>query len=72
MHIDYPDNPFVKFLFWLINTPGLGGIMASLLGGGLLLAIGVTLRWISNGGQVSESEEYAYPTPALHSHEDKE
>ncbi|MBW8011890.1 MAG: hypothetical protein FVQ83_11735 [Chloroflexi bacterium] len=70
MHLDYPDNPLIEFLYWLINTPGLGGIMASVVGGGILLAVGATLRWISKGGQALEPEEFAYPTPALHSHED--
>ncbi len=72
MHLDNPDSLLFELLFWMINTPGMGGVFASLLGGGILLAIGVTLRWISKGGQESEVEEYAYPTPALHAHESKE
>lgn len=71
METNFPDSPLFEFVYWLINTPGLGGIMASMVGGGILLVVGATLRWISKGGQAPETEEFAYPTPALHSHEDE-
>jgi hypothetical protein len=55
-----------RFFYWVVNTPGLGGIAVSLVGGGSLLAYGLTLRWIRKAAEVPEAECYAYPTPALH------
>ena len=68
--MNFPDNAFFVFLYWLINTPGLGGIIISMLGAGIVLTVGITLRWIAQAGSLeSEPEEYAYPTTAFHSHE---
>lgn len=64
-----PDYPIIRFLHALINTPGIGGIVVGLVGGGSLLAYGLALRWIKKGAQVPETETYAYPTPALHHQE---
>jgi hypothetical protein len=64
------DNPIIQFLFWLLHTPGLGGIAVLLVGSGSILAYTLTLRWIKAGGEVGEKETFAYPTPGLvHSHE---
>lgn len=64
------DNPVIQFLYWLLHTPGLGGIAVLLVGSGSILAYGLTLRWINAGGEVEEVETFAYPTPTLtHSHE---
>ncbi|MFZ0545025.1 MAG: hypothetical protein WAM60_06290 [Candidatus Promineifilaceae bacterium] len=64
------DNPVIQFLYWLLNTPGLGGIAVLLVGSGSILAYGLTLRWIKTGGELAEVETFAYPTPALtHSQE---
>jgi hypothetical protein len=67
--MNFPDNLLFAFLYWLINTPGLGGIIVGMLGVGMMLSVGLTLRWIVQGGELKEPEEYAYPTPALHSDE---
>lgn len=67
--MNFPDTAFISFLYRLINTPTIGGIVVSALGGGIALAVGLTLNWIVRGGHVEEVEVYAYPTPALHAHE---
>lgn len=60
------EYPLFQFLYWLVNQTGLGGIVVGLVGGGSLVCYALTLRWIARGGQVAESDTYAYPTPALH------
>lgn len=64
-----PQNPLIDFLYWLINTPPVGGIVVGLIAGGSILAYGLTLRWIARGREAGERETYAYPTPALHEEE---
>jgi hypothetical protein len=59
------DNPIFRFFYWLVNTPGLGGIVVGILAGSLLLTYGTVLRWISNGAQSKESETFTYPTSSL-------
>ncbi len=63
------EYPIFQFFYWVVNTASLGGIAVSLVGGGSVLAYFLTLRWIAEGGRVSDAETYAYPTPALHHHE---
>jgi hypothetical protein len=58
-----------RFFYWLVNTPGLGGIAVGVFAGGSLLIYGLTLRWIHNGDMADEPEAYAYPTPTLHVHD---
>jgi len=60
------ENPFYQLAYWLINTPGLGGLAALAVGGISVLAYGLTLRWIALGAREPSKEVYAYPTPALH------
>ncbi len=67
--MNFPDTALISFLYSLINTPTVGGIVVTILGGGIVLAVGLTLNWIVRGGHVDEAEVYAYPTPALHAHE---
>ena len=62
------DNPIFQFFFWLVNTPGLGGLFVSLIVIIWVGAAGSALRWIARGAQADETETYAYPTPALHTH----
>ncbi len=66
--MNFPDTTFFNTLYWLINTPTIGGIAVGILSGGIFLSIGLTLRWIAQGGKVDEQEVYAYPTEALHDH----
>jgi len=64
----FPDTPLIEFVYWLINTPGVGGIAVILLATSTIISVALVLRWISKGASVEdEVEVYAYPTPALHS-----
>jgi hypothetical protein len=60
------ELPFFRFLYLLINTPGLGGIMVGFVGLGSVTAYALVLKWVADGGKVDETETYAYPTTALH------
>ncbi len=66
--MNFPDTQFFQFLYWLINTPGVGGVVVGLLSLGIFIVIGLTLRWITHVGDIDDNETYAYPTPALHRH----
>lgn len=68
--MNFPDTLLINFLYWLINTPGIGGIAVGLLAISITTAVALVLRWISQGANVEdEPETYAYPTPALHHHD---
>ena len=62
------DNPLVRFLYWLVDTPGLGGLAVGLIVMICLSAFAGALRWIARGAQADEPTSYAYPTPALYDH----
>lgn len=64
------EYPIFQFFYWLVNTPGLGGVAVVLLGAGSLLAYGLLLLWIRRGAKADEADIYTYPTPALHRHEE--
>lgn len=59
------EFPLFRFLYWLINTPGVGGMTVLLIVGGSLAIYFSTLRWIARGGQTDEAEVYTYPTSSL-------
>ncbi len=66
----FPDSPLIQFLYWLINTPGVGGAAVGLLATSITVSVTLVFRWISQGANVEdEPETYAYPTPALHHHD---
>jgi hypothetical protein len=60
------ENPVFGFLYWLINTPGLGGLGVGLIVITCLGSFAGALLWIVRGAQADESVVYAYPTSALH------
>jgi hypothetical protein len=62
------DNPIFQFFYWLVNTPGLGGLFVGLIVVFWVIAAGSAVRWIARGALADEPETYAYPTPALHEH----
>ncbi len=62
------QNPIFQFLYWLVNTPGLGGLVVGLIVLISVSAYGSALRWIAQGAQADEPDMYAYPTPALNKH----
>ncbi len=64
------ENPVFSFLYWLLNTPGLGALTVALLGCGLITIFGLTLRWVAQGNKMPEREEFRYPTAGLHGHEE--
>ncbi len=70
--MNFPDTALFLFLYRLINTPGIGGLVVVLVGGGVLLSVALALRWIIQGGKADELEAYVYPTPALHKHATQE
>lgn len=64
------EYPIFQFFYWLVNTPGVGSLIAALAGGGSLLYYFLTLRRI-RAGKDERGETYTYPTPALHPHEEE-
>ena len=65
------EYPIFEFLYWLINTAGLGGLIALVLGAGSLTAYFLILRWIRRGAEADEIQTYAYPTHALLEHDNE-
>ena len=66
------ELPVYRFLFWLVNTAGVGGLIALLVGGGSVSAYALVMRWIHKGGEADEADTYSYPTPAFHQHHHEE
>ena len=58
-------QPIFQFFYWLVNTPGLGGIVLMVLSLGAVLVALMTLNWINSGKQADESDTYSYPTSSL-------
>lgn len=58
------EQPLFRFLYWLINTPGIGAAVVGLLVGGAVLTFSLTLRWILSARQV-EQEALPYPLDPL-------
>jgi len=63
------DNPFYHFVYQLVNTAGIGGLVVGVEALLIMIAVFFGLRYVSNGAQLDEPEAYAYPTPALHQHD---
>ena len=71
--MNFPMNePILRFIYWLLNTPGLGGLALLLIIAALLTIFTLTLIWITRGAKAGEPETYAYPTPALLHHNSQE
>jgi hypothetical protein len=64
------EYPFFRFVFWFINTAGIGGLFIILLSGGLITAFLMILRWVVMGSRSAESDQFVYPTPTLLGHHD--
>ncbi len=60
------EYPIFQFFFWLVNTPGVGGLIVLMVGGGSLLAYGLVFLWISREGGEENTDTFSFPTPALH------
>jgi hypothetical protein len=66
------DYPLFRLVYWLVDTAGIGGIIALLVGGGSLTIYLLTLRWIAKGGDVDDPETYVFPTSTLLDHDKAE
>lgn len=63
------DKPFFQAVYFLIDTPGIGGLIVGIIATVSLTSYFLTLRGIIGAGNAPETEEYAYPTPKLtHEH----
>ena len=60
------DNGIFALLYWLVNTPGIGGLAVIAVVVTSLACFSAALHWIHEGGKADETTVYAYPTPALH------
>ena len=67
--MNFPMNePIYQFFYWLMNTPGLGGLTVMTIVVTALTIFALTLFWITRGAKSEEVETYSYPTPALIHH----
>jgi len=63
------DVAFFRFMYFIVNTAGIGGILVGLISAISITAYALTLRNIAKSASEPETEEYAYPTPRLtHEH----
>jgi len=62
------ENPLFQFIYWFLNTPGVGGLGVGLIVITCLSSFTAALRWVARGAQANEPATYAYPTSALHDH----
>lgn len=68
--MNFPQNSAIlQFLYWLVNTPGVGGGAVIALIVVAVAACAAALRWVMRGGQADEPVSYSYPTSALHHHQ---
>jgi hypothetical protein len=65
------ENPLFRFFYWVINTPGVGGLAVLVIVGGLSTVALLTLRWIALGSAEDE-DVYSFPTATLLEHEESE
>ncbi len=63
-----PDTSIFRFIYWLVNTPGLGGLGVGAIILTCLASVAAALRWIAAGAQEGDPTTYAYPSPALLGH----
>lgn len=61
-----PPEPILNFIYWLLNTPGIGGLAVAAIVLACLGGSAAVLRWIVAAGQVDEGPVYPYPPSALH------
>ena len=62
------ELPVFRFIYWLLNTPGIGGLVVVLFIGGLVTTYLMVLRWVVMGARADESDQYPYPTSTLIGH----
>ncbi|RME45441.1 MAG: hypothetical protein D6791_10755 [Chloroflexi bacterium] len=62
------ENPFYQFVYHVMNTAGIGGLIVGVEALLIMVTVFFGLRHIAVGARADEPETYAYPTPALHHH----
>jgi len=55
------DLPLFRFLYWLVNTAGVGSAVVGLIATVVITGYGLTLRWIAAGAKADERATYPYP-----------
>ncbi|OIO92163.1 MAG: hypothetical protein AUK03_10115 [Anaerolineae bacterium CG2_30_64_16] len=55
------DLPLFRFLYWLVNTAGVGSAVVGLIATVVITGYGLTLRWIAAGAKADERATYLYP-----------
>ena len=70
--MNFPDEPLFHFIYWIINTPSIGGLVVVLVSGMLLTSAIFTLYWVMRGAQADELDVYVYPTETLLEHDEAE
>jgi hypothetical protein len=53
--------PIFQFFYWLVNTPGVGGIIVMLIGAICTGGAFFLLRWIAQAAKVGGNETYSFP-----------
>jgi len=56
---------FFRLIYWILNTPGVGGVVALLIGGGIVSLVLLALQWITSAGNVDDDSLYSFPTSTL-------
>jgi len=64
------QSPVYQFLYWLVNTPSVGSAIVGLVILGAVGLYALSLRNIVTA-RSQDGDAYAYPTPALHHHEEE-
>lgn len=70
--MNFPDEPFFRFVHWLIDTPSLGGLVVLIISSTMLIIFSLTLYWIMRGAEADEEDVYLFPTPTLLGHRHSE
>lgn len=55
------DLPLFRFLYWLVNTAGVGGAVVGLIAATVIAGYALMLRWIAAGANADERTTYPYP-----------
>lgn len=59
------EHGIFRLIYWILNTPGIGGLAALLIGGGIVFSVVSALRWIFVAGTIDDDHIYSFPTSSL-------
>jgi len=65
------EYPIFQFFYWLVNTPGVGGMLVIIIGGVCTAGAFFILRWIALAAKIGESETSSFPSPDFHPEQEK-